>query len=406
MNVIILHGTNANPSKNWYPWLKKQLEDCGHRVFVPELPNSAFPNGEEWVEYVLQNSPFDFDEETVVVGHSAGAAVIPELLQKLPADAKIKKAILVSGFHTDLGWEKLKDLHNIAVDYEEIKQKAEDFVFVHSDNDPYVSLAEAEWLVEKLDGQLRVLAGQGHFNLTASPQYKEFPKLLYLIVQGDSLQRLYLMSSFRGPGVAERVMQDAELKIGKAAQEIRVLYITTAGNLYPMDKRSWIDEGRGILQKRGWQVFEYDIEGKTMAEVNEAMRGKEVVFVQGGNQFYLMKMMQECSFLEVLKKFLAKGGLYFGESAGSIVCSRDIAEQRSMSSDSDTAGLEDFTGLGLVNFLIKPHWNRSGEKREKYFRPIVENAEEFYSITQPIICLNDNQLIYVEGDSFQIWEGE
>lgn len=225
-------------------------------------------------------------------------------------------------------------------------------------------------------------------------------------IAGDScLQRLYLMSSFRGPGVADLVMEDVEKKAGKNSQDIKVLYVTTAGNLHPVGKRGWIVEGREILVKRGWQVFDYDLDGKTADEVKQAVEGKDVIFVQGGNQFYLLKKMQESGFYDIVKNFLAKGGFYFGESAGAIVCSENIAEQRPMSGDDDFAELEDYNGLGLVNFLVKPHWNRQGEKRERFFRPIVENAEEFYSIEQPIICLNDNQLVYVEGDDFQIWKG-
>ena len=68
--------------------------------------------------------------------------------------------------------------------------------------------------------------------------------------------------------------------------------------------------------------------------------------------------------------------------------------------------IADFNGLGLVNFLVRPHWNRADQKREKHLKFLKEHPEEFFSITQPIICLNDNQLVCVEGDEFQIWEGK
>lgn len=404
MNVIILHGTGGYSGENWFPWMKEQLERRGYRVFVPDLPDSDFPNGEKWADYVIQNTPFEFDEEMVIVGHSAGAALIPMLLQKLAADTRVKKAILVSGFHDTLGWEKLKDLQNVVVDYDRVKQEAEEFILLHSDNDPYVDLSQAEWLAGKLGGQLRVLKGQGHFNIGSSPKYKEFPKLLSIIIKGDELQRLYLASSFRGQGVAQMIMDDVEQKTGKIAQDIKVLYVTTAGNLHPADQRTWIDEGREILKARGWQVFDYDFEGESAAEVAEAMVDKDVIFAQGGNNFYLLDKMHKCGFKDLVQKFLAKGGFYIGESAGAIVCARNLAEQRCMSSDAKVE-LDNYEGLGLVNFLIRPHWNRQGEKREKYFRPVQENAEEFYSIKQPTICLNDNQVIYVEGDCYQIWEG-
>lgn len=221
-------------------------------------------------------------------------------------------------------------------------------------------------------------------------------------------QLLYLMSSFRGEGVAEMVIRDIEGKLGKKAEEVRVLYITTAGNLHPEGDRKWIDEGREILKKRGWEVVDYDIAGKTEEEVGADVQKIDVVFVQGGNNFYLLKRMQECGFEKVIKKALVRGVIYMGESAGSIVCSEDITAQKIMSADAleKVPEITDFRGLGLVNFLIRPHWNRTDHKREKYLKFLKECPEEFFSITQPIICLNDNQLVYVEGNEFQIWEGK
>ena len=132
-----------------------------------------------------------------------------------------------------------------------------------------------------------------------------------------------------------------------------------------------------------------------------------MVFVQGGNNFYLLEQMQNCNFRKVIRNALAKGLPYIGESAGAIVCGSDIRDQQYMSGDALLAkNMTDFTGLGLVNFLVKPHWNRNDEKREKFSKFLHETPDEFYSISQPIICLNDTQLIRVEGDNFQIWQGK
>lgn len=407
MKAILLHGTDGSNESNWLPWLKQQLEKHKFTVYAPSLPNAAYPNGEVWSDFVIQNMPFEPDEDTIIIGHSAGAALIPMLLQKLPAEAKIRKAIFVSGFYTNLGWDKLKDLHNIKVDYNDVKRKCDDFIFLHSDNDPYVPLEEPRKLAKNLDGKLAIIKGQGHFNLGSSPKYKEFPKLLAIILKNNALQNLYLASSFREPGVSELIMDDIETLLGKPITEIQLSYITTAGNLHPSDKKKWIDDGRKILQERGWQVFDYDIAGKTELEVAAELNDKDVVFVQGGNNFYLLEQIQNCNFGKIIKNLLAKGVPYIGESAGAIVCSKNIRAQQYMSGDPMLAeSMKDFTGLGLVNFLIKPHWNRYGEKREKFSRFLRETPNEFYGISQPIICLNDNQLIRVEGDSFQIWHAK
>lgn len=223
----------------------------------------------------------------------------------------------------------------------------------------------------------------------------------------EKLQHLYLTSSFRGDGVAEIVMSDIEKLRNKPAHEIKVSYITTAGNLHPADKRDWINEGREILKQRGWQVFDYDIVEKSEKEVEAELADKDVIFVQGGNNFYLLKWLHDCNFDKIIRKLLANNVPYIGESAGSIVCSEDIAAQKAMSADAlgQVPDLKDFHGLGLVNFLIRPHWNSQGAKREKFSKFLREDPEGFYGISQPIICLNDNQLVYVEGDKFQILEG-
>lgn len=219
-------------------------------------------------------------------------------------------------------------------------------------------------------------------------------------------QQLYLMSSFRGRGVAEMVMSDIERKLEKNADEIKILYITTAGNLHAPEKRDWINEGREILLSRGWQVFDYDIAGKTEEEVADALRDKDVVFVQGGQCIYMLEQLRKCNFSSIVRETLSRGCIYMGESTGSIVAGRDIYPYRFLSKDKreNPPELEDYNGLGLVNFLVRPHWNNQ-TKRQSYLENIGNNMEKFFSIAQPMIFLNDNQLVYVDGDKFQIWEG-
>lgn len=220
------------------------------------------------------------------------------------------------------------------------------------------------------------------------------------------MQQLYLMSSFRGEGVAKLVMNDIEQKLRKPADEVRILYITTAGNLHPKDQRTWIDEGREILWTRGWQVFDYDIANKTKQEVELAIKDKDVVFVQGGQCIYMLEQTKACNFSNVIKRALLRGVFYMGESTGSIITGQDISPYRFLSEDrrENPPELSDYNGFGLVNFLIRPHWNNQ-EKRQKYIENISAHINQFFSISQPMIFLNDNQLVYVEGDKFQIWEG-
>lgn len=183
--ALILHGTDASPSHNWFTWLKEQLEADGYTVWLPQLPNSVMPSTRTYNEFLISNADFAFNEETILIGHSSGAVEILSLLQHLPEDAKIGAAYLVSAFKDDLGWESLTRLFEEPFDFSKIKTKAGKFVFLHSDNDSYVPLEQARYLSEQVGGELIIKTGQGHFNTELSESYKEFPLLLHIIEGGE-----------------------------------------------------------------------------------------------------------------------------------------------------------------------------------------------------------------------------
>ncbi|MDR0462937.1 MAG: alpha/beta hydrolase [Pseudomonadales bacterium] len=205
--AIIFHGTGNNSQGNWLPWLKKQLEVKGWQVWSPDLPDADRPDIKRYLAYIEKNMPFVADAQTTLIGHSSGATAGLGWLQSLPNNIMIDQAILISSFHTDLGWEKLGGLFSIPLDFNRIKTKAKKFIFVHSDNDPYVDLSEAEFLAEKMSGELRLIKGQGHFNLETSPKYKEFPKLLAIIVKESKPSLAHTALSVKNLVVTQRFFE-------------------------------------------------------------------------------------------------------------------------------------------------------------------------------------------------------
>ena len=51
---------------------------------------------------------------------------------------------------------------------------------------------------------------------------------------------------------------------------------------------------------------------------------KDIIFVEGGNTFYLLKAMRACNFEKIIRKLLKEGKVYIGASAGSIVAGKTI----------------------------------------------------------------------------------
>jgi len=182
-NALILHGTDfentyRQKENNWFPWLKSELEKKGYTVFLPELPQAHDPHILRYWDF-LQSFPFN--EETIVIGHSSGAAALFALLNKLPQEKKIKLAVSVAGFYKDEGWN-CKGLFIDSLDWNKVKKQSEKIILIYSDDDPYVKPYHAEYIGSKLGISPVLLKGQKHFNLEAGEQWKSFPELLKLIL--------------------------------------------------------------------------------------------------------------------------------------------------------------------------------------------------------------------------------
>src|SRR5579871_1838812 len=131
-NAIIFHGTDEKPTDQWFPWLKSELEKAGFKAEVPHYPKLNHGPVDNVLPDTLANH--SFNEETVLIGHSAGAPLILSILEKI--EPKTKRAIFVAGFCEPLPGPKDPILQE-SYDWGRIKQKSGEFVFINSDNDPW-----------------------------------------------------------------------------------------------------------------------------------------------------------------------------------------------------------------------------------------------------------------------------
>lgn len=180
--AIILHGTKGSPEGNWFRWLEQELKARGYTVWLPDLPHAEQPSLAEWAAFVWAECPFVIDQKTLIVGHSSGA--ILALIVAQQSFAAVGAVVAVSVFHDNsLEWEPNNRLFDIAFDWVKIRQRATQLLFVHSDDDPYVPLEQAQYVAEscKPSADLVIVPGQGHFNLEMSPEYARFPRLIELM---------------------------------------------------------------------------------------------------------------------------------------------------------------------------------------------------------------------------------
>jgi predicted alpha/beta hydrolase family esterase len=162
--VFIIHGLAADPNCNWFPWLKKELEQKGYAVFAPYMPSSRHPICGEWIEH-LKTVIGDVDNNTILVGHSLGGAAILRFLEKLEKGKFVAKVFIIAGPDDNPGFPELNSFTYPPADFERIKGASDKgFVLFHSDDDPVVPFLMGQRLAKKLEAEFIALSGFGHLN--------------------------------------------------------------------------------------------------------------------------------------------------------------------------------------------------------------------------------------------------
>lgn len=170
--VLIIHGWGGGPDKDWMPWAKRELEKRGFEVHLLSMPDPDYPKINTWVEH-LRKEVDKPDGGTILVGHSMGCQTILRYLETLQEGEKVDKAICVAGWFSltpeaaPSNREKAiaRPWIETPIDFEKIRSKANSFIAVFSDNDPYVIFEEnAKTYREKLEAEIIVQKDMGHFS--------------------------------------------------------------------------------------------------------------------------------------------------------------------------------------------------------------------------------------------------
>ena len=182
-NATLLQGAGETQKSFWLPYVKRELEKRGYKVWLPQLPGIDNPKLKEILPFVLENGKFDKD--TVIIGHSAGVPIALSVLERI--EVEIKQSIMVAGLiepstkDKDISkWQKdfLQEKYN----WKKIKAHCGKFVFVNSANDPWgCNDKQGRKMFDKLGGTL-IIGEEGHMGSNKYKQpYKKFPLLLSLV---------------------------------------------------------------------------------------------------------------------------------------------------------------------------------------------------------------------------------
>lgn len=169
--VFIVHGWDGAPSEGWFPWLKRELELKGFKVYVPQLPDAENPRMFNWVPKLAEvvGQP---DAQTYFIGHSMGCQTIARYLESLPNGIVVGGAVFVAGFFKHLtGLEddaevRATDRHWLAtpLDLDKVKSHLPRAIAIFSDDDPWVPLDNQDDFHNKFGAEIIIEHAKGHFS--------------------------------------------------------------------------------------------------------------------------------------------------------------------------------------------------------------------------------------------------
>ena len=196
--------------------------------------------------------------------------------------------------------------------------------------------------------------------------------------------RLFLSSQFSHVGE-----KFTKLKWGGST----VAFVTTAGD--PYESKPWMDADRETLKTLGYTVEDYDIKNKNEEEIYNDLRKKDIIFVAGGNTFYLLYYIQQSGFHTAVSKLL-KEKIYVGSSAGSIVAGPSIEPTGSLDKKEKAPPLTSYKGMGFADFVILPHAD------SPKYGPLGRTIKEEWADRFNFIVITNDQAVVVEDTGHRV----
>lgn len=154
----------------------------------------------------------------------------------------------------------------------------------------------------------------------------------------------------------------------------------------------YVEAGKKALEKLGLCVDILEITTATSDEISAKLKDNDFIYVAGGNTFFLLQELRRTGADKIIIEEVNAGKVYIGESAGSIVTSKNIEYIKDMDSIKKAPDLVNYDALGLIEFYTVPHYTNTP------FKKIAQKIVDSYSSTLNLLPFSNNEAILVEND--------
>ena len=198
--------------------------------------------------------------------------------------------------------------------------------------------------------------------------------------------RLFLASV----SIAEKNREAFLQLVGRQPVDINVALIENGADMYPVDGREWVERARRAIEGVAGSVEIIDLREYVSATALEADLSKfDVIWVGGGNTYYLRWIMRESGFDQIIRRLCNKGIVYGGDSAGAIVAGPTL-ECFQVMDNPEKAPEVIVEGLGLTNLVVVPHADHS-----KYGALAGEVKRKLDEAGYETALLNDDEALVI-----------
>ena len=199
--------------------------------------------------------------------------------------------------------------------------------------------------------------------------------------------------------------------VGKRFNELKIGFIPSAAFGEPSEDKGWMIDDLSQLRTRGAMVAVISLADLTSEEIAEQLAPVDVVFVGGGQTFYLSWLLQQKGMFELLPKLL-ETKVYAGISAGTMIATPSLRSdsfairQPDMSNEEleklGPVGRSSAKASGFVPFMIRPHMN--GKAKYVDITPeVVQRAADASGL--PVYAFDDSCAVRVDGDDVSVVGG-
>lgn len=198
----------------------------------------------------------------------------------------------------------------------------------------------------------------------------------------------------------ESIKQAFYEMLDKPVNELNIALVTTASNANQGDKR-WLISIMNQFDEMGFKNIDFfDFVGLPKELWLPRLENADVIFFSGGNTTHLMYEIKIAGLDTELKKLL-ESKVYVGNSAGSIVATKNLSISNPKDRDYYSPRKDEFdnVALELVDFLLRPHYNTPGHPSTE--ADVLKMIEE-NDVKEKVYLIDDDTAIRVVDDKVDV----